>query len=536
MAGRGKEMFINKYDPRLKKYEELEKTFVCGENILKELLESLKPEKNKKLSCQSWILTGPRGAGKSHLLVLLYRKVKDDKTLSKHWHPLSFPEEIFEVDSLYRLLLRILDILFDNFDDPEKLAGTKKQFLELKNTRITGNLKQKKEERHRVAKELLNLLVRIREITGKKLILMLENLQHVFRDQLPEDDLKVLRGFLNENPGVFIIIGTALAVFDQIENYSKPFYHFFRLRSLDSLDRRGIIHFLMKVAEFRGDEDIPGRIETNRHYIYVYQLLTGGNPRLILFLYELLLDNERLDTEMILAKITELTPYFLDKTRDASSQKKLILDALATESPAQTATEIAEYINEEQKSITEQLKRLAAEGWVREIAIAAEGVKPKEVFYTLRDYFYRIWYKVRMKGIDESDIYCMAELAAIIFNRRELEERALKYADRISETQALYEKSLNLSLDENFMRSINILLEESKKLEEKEIFEIYKVLINLIAPNANDWEKSIETFISGVIIEILEVVKNPGTREAQKWMADPLFAEIVKQLRHLKIK
>jgi tetratricopeptide (TPR) repeat protein len=41
-------------------------------------------------------------------------------------------------------------------------------------------------------------------------------------------------------------------------------------------------------------------------------------------------------------------------------------------------------------------------------------------------------------------------------------------------------------------------------------------------------EEGIEA--SDVIIKILKAVKSPDTREAQKWMADPLFSEIVKML------
>jgi DNA-binding Lrp family transcriptional regulator len=145
---------------------------------------------------------------------------------------------------------------------------------------------------------------------------------------------------------------------------------------------------------------------------------------------------------MILGKITELTPYFLDKTRDESGQRKLILDALSTEAPAQTAREIAEYVNEDYKSIIEQLKRLAAEGWIREITIDAKDVKRSQVFYTIRDYFYRIWYRTRMKGIEGSDILCMAELAVFLFDRQELEERLKKYAGLNEDMGLLYSKSL----------------------------------------------------------------------------------------------
>jgi DNA-binding MarR family transcriptional regulator len=472
-------MLNNKYDPRLKSTDELEKTFACGEKILQELTESLQPGKNGKLSNQSWIITGSRGAGKSHLLVLLYRNIKKHKTLSRHWFPLIFPEELFDVESMYRLLLNIFENLFEQENGPGKLEKIENEFNQIKKIRLKGNLKEKKELKHQLTKKLFDLLVKVNSTTGRKIILMLENLQHIFNDQLPEDDLQHLRAFMHEHPGVFIIIGTALTVFDEIENYGKPFYHFFRIRLLENLDRQGIIDFLTRIALFRNDSGMDIKIEDNRHYIYTYTLLTAGNPRLILFLYELLLDNDHLDTDKILAKITELTPYFLDKTRDESSQRKLILHALATGPPAQTATEIGDYINAGQKSVTEQLKRLEDEGWIKELRITGKGVKQKEVFYTLRDYFYRVWYKVRMKGIDESDVYCMAELAAILFDRKGLEERSTIAGESPSagEKRILYRKALELAKDSGFMKNIQLLIEESKKAEDK---EMWNLLVDLV--------------------------------------------------------
>ncbi|HLP44317.1 MAG TPA: hypothetical protein VK469_00115, partial [Candidatus Kapabacteria bacterium] len=376
-------MLKNKYDPRLKKLDELEQTFACGEKIAEELIEELKPGKNNELSRQSWIITGARGAGKSHLLTLLYHRIKKDEALSRRWQPVIFPEELFGVDSIYRLLLQVFDHIFKGDGASLTPQEIRDKFIEIKKNRITGSLKEKKQTSHMLAKQLFELLVKLKSVTGKSFILMLENLQYLLREQLSADDARHLRGFMSENPDVFIIIGTALTVFDEISDYGKPFYHFFRIRSMDNLGRQEIMDFLLKLAAFRKDEGIDERIEKNRRYIYLYQLLTGGNPRLILFLYELLLGNEKLDTYMILEKITELTPYFLDKTRDESGQRKLILDTLAMGAPAQTAKEIAHYINEDYKSIVEQLKRLATEGWIREIAIKAENTRKNEVFYTL---------------------------------------------------------------------------------------------------------------------------------------------------------
>jgi hypothetical protein len=483
-------MLINKYDPRLKKLDELEQTFACGEKILDELAAELKPGKDKQLSRQSWIITGARGAGKSHLLTLLYHRIKKDELLSRYWQPVIFPEELFGVDSIYRLLLQVFDHIFKGDGASPTPREIRDKFTEIKKARIIGSLKEKKQTGHMLAKQLFELLAELKSITGKSFILMLENLQYLLREQLSADDARHLRGFMSENPDVFIIIGTALTVFDEISDYGKPFYHFFRIRSMDNLGRQEIMDFLLKLAAFRKDEGIDERIVENRRYIYLYQLLTGGNPRLILFLYELLLGNEKLDTYMILEKITELTPYFLDKTRDESGQRKLILDTLATEAPAQTAKEIAHYINEDYKSIVEQLKRLATEGWIREIALTAENTRKNEVFYTLRDYFYRIWYKMRTRGIEESDVLCMAELAVFLFDRGEIEERLKKYANSNEDIRQLYEKALELSATEPFMKNIVILLEEAKKFENKEVKEIITEWLNYFLNS--DYEKAIK--------------------------------------------
>ncbi|MCX6582928.1 MAG: FHA domain-containing protein [Candidatus Aminicenantes bacterium] len=484
-------MLINKYDPRLKKLAELEQTFACGEKILDELAAELKPGKDNQLSRQSWIITGARGAGKSHLLTLLYHRVKNDETLSRYWWPVIFPEELFGVDSLYRLLIQVFEHIFKGDGTSSILPEIKNEFSAIKKIRITGNLKQKSQTAHSLAGQLFDLLAKLKSVTNKSFILMWENLQYLLREQLSEDDVKHLRGFMSERQDVFIIIGTALTVFDEISDYGKPFYHFFRLRAMDNLERVEIVDFLLKLAAFRKDEGINGRVEKNRRYIYLYQLLTGGNPRLILFLYELLLGHENLDTYMILEKITELTPYFLDKTRDESGQRKLILDTLATGVPAQTAKEIAEGINEDYKSILEQLKRLSAEGWIKEISIDAVDVRKNEVFYALRDYFYRIWYKTRTRGIEESDILCMAELVVFLFDRKEIEERLLKLAGLNKETQALYEKSLELAADDFFMKNLNLLLKEAEKYE---IEEVKNLLTKLqYFKNRKDWTNLIVT-------------------------------------------
>ncbi len=74
-----------------------------------------------------------------------------------------------------------------------------------------------------------------------------------------------------------------------------------------------------------------------------------------------------------------------------------------------------------------------------------------------------------MKGIEDSDIYCMPELAVLLFDRRELNERLKKYTDIDPAKQLLYKKSLELIDNTDFMKNIYILLSLSKKSEKVEI-------------------------------------------------------------------
>jgi hypothetical protein len=112
-----------------------------------------------------------------------------------------------------------------------------------------------------------------------------------------------------------------------------------------------------------------------------------------------------------------------------------------------------------------------------------------------------------MKNINESDIYCMSELAAILFHYEEAEERLKNHSqsETTGEKKIVYQKALLLSADKE---SISL------------------AFIEDLMTQLN--KEDIET--SEVILKIIGAVKNPGTREAQQWMVDPLFKLIVTRL------
>jgi tetratricopeptide (TPR) repeat protein len=468
-------MNLNKYDPRLKKYDELLETFISGEKILKDLHNDLMPSEKGNLTNQSWIITGQRGSGKSHLVALLYQEILRNELLNNLWMPILFPEELFMVDSLYRLLIEVLNRYLNLIPDEEKYKSLRNTFLELKKKKLPETLPGKAEAKQRITREFFDILSKLKHLSGKKIILFLENIQFLFKEQLSEKDLKHLRSFFHENQDVFIIIGTSTAVFDQVENPAKPFYHFFRIRHIDSLNRDETIQFLNKLSSFRNEPEIHKKINNNLNHIHTYNILTGGNSRLLLFLYELLSDNEELNTELIIEKISELTPYFLDKIKELSKQRRILLDACVSCAPVFTPKEISEITNENLKTTIANIKTLETEGWIKEIWLEGENIKKSETFYAIKDYFYRIWYRLRMGNIFESEIYCMAELASLLFSRNELETQIIKYAGSNNDKKSIFENALKLITDEKYFRNINILKEHFHNSLENNI--------NLILPD-----------------------------------------------------
>jgi len=89
------------YNPRKKSYQQLERSLVGSDrwDVLNNILRELDIEDGEGPK-QHWIIIGPRGIGKSHLMTLLYHKSKRDKKLSNLWIPVLFPEDLRMAGSL----------------------------------------------------------------------------------------------------------------------------------------------------------------------------------------------------------------------------------------------------------------------------------------------------------------------------------------------------------------------------------------------------------------------------------------------------
>ncbi|MBM4085097.1 MAG: ATP-binding protein, partial [Planctomycetes bacterium] len=101
---------LYKYNPSQCSPEELEATFVVREQILGSILDDLRA-RSKAPTNQHFLITGPRGIGKTNLLLMVRYRVAADQALSRAYIPVQTAEEEYSIATLRDFFAKILDLL-----------------------------------------------------------------------------------------------------------------------------------------------------------------------------------------------------------------------------------------------------------------------------------------------------------------------------------------------------------------------------------------------------------------------------------------
>jgi hypothetical protein len=400
------------YNPRKKTPEQLESSLVGADrhDILNGIMAEL-ALKEGEAPKQHWMIVGARGMGKSHLLTLLYHKVCDNSGLNSLWIPVLFPEEIRMAGDLARFLERAAtEILHD---------------LERNNNPIAPGLKEKiariRGIRHdeRVA-YLFSVITWIRSETGRHILLIAENLQQLLGKKISLIDQKKLRAYL-QSEDALLLIGSATTIFDALHDHSHPFYHFFHIRRLNELSFDDIKRLVTDLLSGCGREEQARIMLKNEARLKVLHAFTGGNPRMAVFLSDILKTDVNEEMIDIMDRILdELTPYFEAIINDTPEYLQEIINALAAYEPAQSPKEIAEHLEMEQGTVRNYLKQAKDGGYVR-VAFS----KGKSNFYCLNEYLYRTWFQMRDSSHREEMRWLM-ELMLLLYSKEQLAEEHLR--------------------------------------------------------------------------------------------------------------
>ena len=366
-----------------------------------------------------------KGIGKSHLLSLLYYKITNDEKLRNLWIPVLFPEELRMAGNLSKFLERAArEICQDLEKTNDSLAA------ELK-SRIDGIKKVRADER---TEYLFSVLTWLHKSTGRFILLITENLQQLLGKRISIIEQKKLRAYLQTEEAV-LLIGSATTVFDALHDHSHPFYHFFHISRLEDLSFDDLKSLVINLLTDGNQHELAKKVTANEARIRALYSFTGGNPRIAVFLADMLKAEMPDEMMAVMDKILdEMTPYFEAILNEIPRHQEEILNTLAAYEPAQSPKGHCRASRSPQPTVRNYLKQLKEDGYVR-VAFS----KGRYSYYCLKEYLYRIWYQMRDSGHREETRWLM-ELLLMLYSQAAIaeEKRRLDQCASTTNTNVFY--------------------------------------------------------------------------------------------------
>lgn len=394
--------------------ETLEALFVQRE-ALAERVVALTRESALTPSKHHTLLVGPRGIGKTHVVAIVYHRLRAMEDLRDRLLIAWLREEEWGVTSFLDLLLRIFRALMEEYDDPD-LAERVEALYDLPS-----------DAAERAATTLLGVFVR-----GRTLLLIVENLAAVFAG-LGDVGQKRLRACIQENP-FWSILATAQSLFNGVSLRTSPFYGFFHIHHLDELDLPDATQLLANIARHQGDEDLGSFIQTptGRARVRAVHHLAGGNHR-VYVIFSQFLTRESLDklVDPFLRMLDDLTPYYQQRMGRLSPQQRKIVAFLCEIRHAIPVKGIAQRCFITSQTASGQLKTLREIGYVRAIPLGRES------YYELREPLMRLCMEVKKHRGEPIRLF--VDFLRIWYSPSELQERlALLPPDAALEREYLH--------------------------------------------------------------------------------------------------
>ena len=363
------------------------------------------------------------------LLARVAAEIHSDLELAYQLLPIRFMEESQEIFNLADFWLESLFYLARECKgcDPE-LARE----LEETHADLTGEWRgEDLEERARAT------VLEAADRLGRKLVLMVENLQSLCGN-VDDDFGWKLRGALQSEPQI-ILVATATSRFKGLDDAREPFFELFRIIRLEPLDT-GECRRLWQMAS--GDT-------VSEREIRPLQILTGGNPRLLIIIAEFARHRSlRHLMEELVRLIDDHTEYFRGHLEVfAKTERRVYLAVIDLWQPSTTG-EIAARTRMDIRAVSALLGRLVERG-----AVLVEGSGRKRM-YSATERLYSIYYKLRRERDEATVVRNLIHFMATFYKETELDEWARSLALEAMRWPAIHEGIKRASAESTRIGSI----------------------------------------------------------------------------------
>ncbi len=391
-----------KYNPAFLSPAELIDQFVVRHTDLEVVLQTIR--ENTTGANQHVMVIGPRGSGKTMLIRRVAAEIGRDPELAGRWYPIIFAEESYQVTTPGEFWLEALFHLGQQTRDPRWQAKYKE----------FGSQWQ---DENTMRERAFDQLMAFAEQEGKRLLLIVENLNSLFGDQLTADDAWTLRHALQNEPRL-MLLATATSRFEEITQPNKAMYELFRPHHLRPLgqDECRILWKSLTRHDLGGDRIRP------------IEILTGGNVRLLailstfgaqLSLHQLMDDLVRL--------VDEHTEYFKSHLDALPATERKVYLALVERWDPSTARDVADAARLSVNRASSLLGRLVDRG-----AVVTLDDTGRTKWYQVAERMYNIYYLFRRRGSPAQRVRAVVRFMINFYQPEQLVAAARHIVDEVS--------------------------------------------------------------------------------------------------------
>ena len=379
-----------KHNPAFLSDDDLQASFVVRERSLDALLEFVN-ENTAAKAAQHVLVLAPRGFGKTTLVRRLDLAVRRDPKLNERWFPIIFAEESYAVGSAGELWLEALRHL-GNATGDSKWA------------RLHDKLLGEPDEQ-RLQDRALARLLDFADDAGKRLLLVVENLDMIFSEQIDGNAGWELRHTLQGEPRI-MLLATAVLQVEELTRSDHAMYDLFRTVELEPLDEAecGTVW-----AAVSGSALVARQARA-------VQILTGGNPRLLSILASFSSGHSLGELMGNLAELVdEHTNYFKSNLDALPAVERKSYVALADLWKPSSAAEVGRRARLSSSKTSALLGRLAKRGMV---TVARTQGRTK--YYRVAERLYNIYHLMRCRGGAEQRVRAVVEFMVSFYGPDEL--------------------------------------------------------------------------------------------------------------------
>ena len=359
---------FSRFTPSTMSAELLERLFVVRKPILEALMKRVKAL-GRTPSPHHTLLVGPRGAGKTHLISLVYHRCKslgktgDGKPLRIAW----LPEDPWTLVSYGRLLAAILERVVPDFDN------------------------------QKIAEPELDAHIRHTSREDGPILVLAENLDQILA-ALGDSGQQKLRNLLQTEPDI-LVIATTTRLDHSLSAHAAPFFGFFDTIRLDPFSPEEAREMLTTLAREANNSELAKRLSDNESLARIHTIahLAGGQPRLWALLGSALTVEDLRDlTTLLLNRFDDLTPYYQEQLARLSPMQRLIVAELATADRPLPVKDLAERIGYDQRSTAKAVSDLANLGWLKSTStIFTALLDRRRTYYDLAEPLARLAFQIK---------------------------------------------------------------------------------------------------------------------------------------------